>query len=342
MSLKTDITKLHYDLNAKGVFFDLLDFLSIFYGLAVKIRNYLYDKNILKTKKVNSKVISVGNLTTGGVGKTPLVAKIAQYLINNNEKVAILTRGYGGRLSNKKINLISDGVNIYYNAIDAGDEAYWHAINNPTCVVLTAKDRVKAAKYASEELGCSVIILDDGLQYRRLYRDINIVLIDAKLKFGNGHLLPAGPLREREQAYKRIDKLIIVDKNFDEKNTNKTANFYKKEIGVETFICAIKPDYIYNIKSSEKLASGEAVNAVCAIGQPEQFFNFISDKYVIIEKFVFSDHHVYKKNNLDSIKGTIVTTEKDAVKLVDFDRKDIYAMKLKIDIDIEALLAGQV
>lgn len=339
MSFKSKISKIHYDTKAKGIFFDLLEFLSMFYGLAVGFRNFLYDKHILKSEKISAKVISVGNLTTGGVGKTPLVAKIVQYLINNGEKVAVLTRGYGGKLSNKKINLISDGVNIYYSALESGDEAYWHAINNPLSVVITCKDRVKAAKYASEELGCTVIILDDGFQYRRLYRDIDIVLIDSKLKFGNGHLLPAGPLRESEQAYKRVDRLVVVDKDFDKKNAQKVAYSYEKQTGLKVLICTTEPDYIYNIKSSEKLASGEAVNAMCAIGQPEQFFRFLSDKYEIIKKFVFDDHHIYKQSEIDSIKGIIVTTEKDAVKLSQFKRKDIYAMKLKIDIDIDELLA---
>ena len=128
MELKTKITKLHYDKKAKGLFLDLLEFLSIFYGFASKVRNTMYDKGILKAVKINAKVISVGNITTGGVGKTPVVAKLAQYYSNKDKHVAIITRGYGGKLSNKKVNLISDGVNIYYDAQDAGDEAYWHSM----------------------------------------------------------------------------------------------------------------------------------------------------------------------------------------------------------------------
>ena len=107
MNLKTKISKLHYDKNAKGLFVDLLEFLSIFYGFVSKIRNIMYDKNILKSEKINAKVISVGNVTTGGVGKTPVVAKLAQYYINQDKKVAVISRGYGGKLSNKNINLIS-------------------------------------------------------------------------------------------------------------------------------------------------------------------------------------------------------------------------------------------
>ena len=110
MNLKTEITKLHYDKSAKSIF--LLDFASFFYGIGSGLKNLLYDKKILKPKKVNAFVISVGNITTGGVGKTPVVSEIAKYI---GEKTAIISRGYGGKLDNKNINVISDGEKIYYN-----------------------------------------------------------------------------------------------------------------------------------------------------------------------------------------------------------------------------------
>ena len=338
MNFKTKITKLHYDKSAKGLFVDLLDFLSIFYGMGSGFKNALYDRGILKPKKINAKVISVGNVTTGGVGKTPVVAKLTQYFLNKDERVAVITRGYGGKLSNKNVNLISDGVNVYYDAQDSGDEAYWHAINNPSCCVLTCKNRVKAAKYATDKLGCTVIILDDGFQHRKIYRDIDIVLVDSQLGFGNEKLLPAGPLREGKEAFNRIDKLVVVNKGFDETRAVKYAKIMSKKLGCDSVVCNTEPDYIYNIVSGEKLASGEAVTALCAIGQPEQFFKFLEPNFEVIKKITFDDHHLYTNTEIDKIKGIIVTTEKDAVKLTKFNRKDIYAMKLKVDIDIETLL----
>ncbi len=338
MDLKTKITKLHYDKSAKGLFVDMLEFFSIFYGVVSSLRNKLYDRGILKSVKVDAKVISVGNITTGGVGKTPLVAKLAQYYINQDEKVAVITRGYGGKLSNKKVNLISDGVNVYFEAEDAGDEAYWHAINNPMCCVLTCKDRVKAAKYAVKTLGCSVIILDDGFQHRKIARDIDIVLVDSELGFGNEKLLPAGPLREGKEAFARINKLVVVNKSGNEERAGKYAKILGKKLNCPAFVCNTQPDYIYNIVSGEQLASGEAVTAMCAIGQPEQFFRFLEGRCEVIKKVVYDDHHLYKKSEIDDIKGMIVTTEKDAVKLEQFNRKDIYAMKLKIDLDVKSLI----
>uniref|UniRef100_UPI004028A91E tetraacyldisaccharide 4'-kinase n=1 Tax=Candidatus Scatousia sp. TaxID=3085663 RepID=UPI004028A91E len=214
-NLKSEITKIHYNKDAKGIFIKILEFASIFYGMGSGLKNFLYDKNILKPKNVNAFVISVGNITTGGVGKTPVVAEIAKYLYSQGEKTAIISRGYGGKLSNKQINLISDGKKIYYNANLAGDEPFWLAENSKGTVVITSKNRYAAAEYAIKEFGATHIILDDGFQHRKLYRDIDIVLSDSEKGFGNEKLLPAGPLREGSEAFKRIDKLVIVSKNFD-------------------------------------------------------------------------------------------------------------------------------
>ena len=111
-----------------------------------------------------------------------------------------------------------------------------------------------------------------------------------------------------------------------------------KKLNKVAFVCNSQPDYIYNIVSGERLASGEAITALCAIGQPEQFYRFLENNYEIINKISYDDHHIYKQSELNQIKGIIVTTEKDAVKLSQFNRKDIFALKLKIDIDIKTLI----
>ena len=148
MNLKTRITQIHYNKNAGGILFGILKFYSIFYGAGSRLKNILYDNNILKSQTVNAYVISVGNITTGGVGKTPVVSKIAKYFLSKGEKTAIISRGYGGALSNKQINVISDGKEIFYNAKLAGDEPYWLAKNTTGAVVITSKNRVAASKYA--------------------------------------------------------------------------------------------------------------------------------------------------------------------------------------------------
>ena len=336
MELKTKITEIHYNKNTKGILFSLLKFCSIFYGFGSGFKNLLYDRHILKPKKVNACVISVGNITTGGVGKTPVVAEIAKYLIENGKTPAIVSRGYGGGLSNKNINVISDGENIFYDAQQAGDEPYWLA-KNTKAIVITTKNRFKGAEYAVKNFGATHIILDDGFQHRKLYRDLDIVLMDSEKGFGNENLLPAGPLREGTEAFKRIDKFVVVSKNTDHKRAEKLAKIMGKKLNLQTFVCKTEPDFISNIKMSEKLPQDAEITAMCAIGQPEQFFAFLKN-YNLKTKIALDDHHQYVEDDIKNISGNIVVTEKDAVKLQAFDYDNIYALKLKTVIDVKELL----
>lgn len=335
MNFKTEITKIHYDKNAKGLFVKLLEFGSIFYGIGSGLKNKLYDNGLLKPKKVNAFVISVGNITTGGVGKTPVVSEIAKYLIQNGEKVAIISRGYGGKLSNKNINIISDGEKIFYNAKLAGDEPFWLAQNSKGVIVITTKNRYEGVKFAVEKFGATKIILDDGFQHRKLYRNLDIVLMDSKMGFGNEKLLPAGPLREGMEAFSRIDRLVVVSKDIDHSRAEKLAKIMSKKMKVKTTVCNTEPDYVYNIKTGEKLADNSEITAICAIGQPKQFYQFL-DNYKIKQTIDFDDHHIYTEEELPD--GIIVTTEKDAVKMKDFTRNDIFALKLKTSVDVNELL----
>lgn len=334
MNLKTEITKIHYNKDARGLIVKLLEFCSIFYGIGSGLKNKLYDNGILKPKKVEAFVISVGNITTGGVGKTPFVSEVAKHFIANGEKVAIVSRGYGGKLSNKNVNVISDGEKVFYEAKLAGDEPFWLAQNTKGAVIITSKNRYEAAKYAVEKFGVTKIILDDGFQHRKLHRDLNIVLMDSKMGFGNEKLLPAGPLREGMEAFSRIDKLVIVSKDIDHTRAEKLAKIYSKKMGVETFVCRTEPDLVYNIKNGEQLSLNTEATALCAIGQPKQFYAFLKD-YKIKETVDFDDHHIYMEDEIPS--GVIITTEKDAVKMQNFNRDDIYALKLKTVVDFTHL-----
>lgn len=344
MNLKTEITKIHYDKNAKGFLFNLLKFCSVFYGIGSGFKNYLYDKNILKQKKVNAFVVSAGNFTTGGVGKTPVVAEIAKYYITKGEKPAIISRGYGGKLNNKIVHVISDGINLYYKADEAGDEPYWLSVNVDGCAVLTCSYRYKAAKYAVEKLGCTKIILDDGFQHRKLYRDLDIVLVDSEKMFGNENLLPAGPLREGTEGFNRLDKLVIVSKNKEHSKAEKIARIMEKKFFKDrkdgdphVILCKTEPDYVYNIITGEHLEKGSEATALSAIGQPEQFYKFLEGDYIIKNRVTFDDHHKYKLSDINNIEGNIITTEKDAVKLALLNKNNIYALKLKTILPIEAI-----
>lgn len=330
MNLKTEITKIHYNKDAKGILFKVLRFVSLFYGVGSGLKNFLYDKSLIKPKKVDAHVISVGNLTTGGVGKTPVVAEIVKFA---NSKTAIISRGYGGKLSNKNVNVISDGNTVFYDAKLAGDEPFWLA-QNTDAVVITCKDRYKGAKFAVDNFGVKTIILDDGFQHRKLGRDFDIVLVDSEKFLGNEQLLPAGPLREGIKSLKRANKLVVVSKGIEHSRAEKLSRIISKKLSISTTVCKIEPDVIYNIKTGEILPQNSEITALCAIGQPEQFFAFLLN-YKIKDKISFDDHHCYTEDEIPS--GIVVTTEKDAVKMKDFNRFDIYALKLKTILDFDIL-----
>lgn len=352
MGFKTEISKLHYNKEPKGFlknpFFALLKFCSYFYAIGSGLKNKLYDQNILNPQKVDAYVVSVGNLTTGGVGKTPVVAQIAQHYIAKGEKVAIVSRGYGSKLSNKNINVISEGKKIFFNASLAGDEPFWLAEHVKGAQVITSKNRYKASKYAIEKFGATKIILDDGFQHRKLHRDLDIVLVDSEMGFGNDNLLPAGPLREGPESFKRIDKLVVVSKNLDHTRAEKYARIMGKKLHKETIVCYTEPIYAFNIhQPGEKLQENTKVIAFSAIGQPQQFYKFL-EFYEVIKKIDFDDHHQYSQTDIDKLAKIcakenvtdLITTEKDCGKLLNLKFKNlkIFALKLQTKLDVEKLL----
>ncbi len=350
--MKLFISKLHYKKNTniiEKIIIAVLSLAGLFYGAVVALRNKLYDIKILPAYSSKSFVLSVGNITTGGVGKTPFVLEIAKHYLSLNKKVAIISRGYGAELNNKHPNLISDGSGAIFTASVAGDEPVWLANNVKGAIVVTCGSRVKAEKYLKEKYNPDIIILDDGFQHRKMKRDLDIVLVDAKNKFGNKHLLPAGPLREDIQnAMKRIDKLVVVNKGLDSKNALKYCDYLKNHYKKPTKLCKIVPDFAYNIANGERLEKGAKIMAFSAIGQPDGFYEFLKSDYRLIAVLDFEDHHKYEPEDVSKIINfaqeenieAIVTTEKDAVKLIDII-KDVempvkfYALKLKAFVDIK-------
>ncbi len=325
MDLKTKFTRLHYDKSAKPV--RLLDFFAKFYGFGADLKNWFYDKGFLKQHKVDAFVVSVGNITTGGVGKTPVVAEIAKYFVEQGQKTAVISRGYGGK--RKGLTVVTPDTK------GASDEALWMA-ENTEAFVITCKDRVKAARYAVERLGVSKIVLDDGFQHRRLHRDLDIVLVDSRMVFGNAKVLPAGPLREGLKGLQRADKMVMVYKRADKLAKAEIKQILASKLPrVPAFVV---PDGVYNIKTGAELPPGASVTAVSAIGQPQQFYDLLRD-YKVVQTLTFDDHHRYSLKDIEGIEGNIVTTEKDAVKLKKFGMDNIFAFRLRTVLNVEALLS---
>ena len=280
---------------------------SFIYFLIVSMRSILYRLGIFRKYKINAKVISVGNITWGGTGKTPVTAFIADMLAKKNRRVGILIRGYGNDESELLPKLTS---------------------NVP---VLVGKDRVKKGQEAIERHLSDTVLLDDGFQYVRLRRDLNIVCIDAAKPFGNGWMIPAGSLREGLCSLKRADIFLITkadlvfNKNKLEKLEKKLKSINRKAVIAKAIH---RPLHFYKIPDDEKVNIGELQNRelvlVSAIGSPECFEKTILRLGLKINKhFIFRDHHRYTKDDIANIEDycnknkldTVVTTEKDAVKL---------------------------
>ncbi|MCR4881704.1 MAG: tetraacyldisaccharide 4'-kinase [bacterium] len=325
-----------------------------FYALGVKARLLAYKWGLLKKVKVDAKVISIGNLTTGGTGKTPVCVALANYYSEVlNKKTAILSRGYGGKLANTQVNTISDGENIFFSAHMSGDEPYWLAYNAQKTVVLTCKNRIDAAKTAIKKYDAEVLILDDGFQYVKLQRDLNIMLIDGNLKFGNRKLLPQGPLREPLSEIDRADVILVMNKRaLDKEATNNCAKFAEnisEKYGKKTILCNFAPVGIFSLEDNSALVSPNKVYAFAGIGQPRFFFEYLENQgYEVLKKRVFEDHHLYMKEDIQNIlseaqklgANAIVTTEKDAVKIKALLKQDeayFYALKLGLDLNIEEI-----
>ncbi|MBE9503981.1 MAG: tetraacyldisaccharide 4'-kinase [Proteobacteria bacterium] len=302
-----------------------LTLLSLLYGIAVKVRLFLYSAGILKTHHLKCKVISVGNITVGGTGKTPVTEFIASGLQKKGYKVAILSRGYKGDRKTD-ISLVSDGDRLFLGPDEAGDEPYMLAKRLKGVPVIVGSDRHKIGTYAYDKFKVDALILDDGFQHVRLNRDLNILLIDGKRGFGNSCLTPRGPLREPLSGIKRADLILI--------NKAESVNS-KLEKGIEKFITSqsiCRSDYkakslIYfqdKKEASIELLDGAKVIMLSAIATPSSFSNLLSSLGgKILDEVSFPDHHSYRQRDLDMVMEKaknagadfIVTTEKDAVKL---------------------------
>ena len=349
MNLKTQITEIHYNKDADGMLFSILKFASVFYGIGSGLKNFLYDKHILTPKKVGAFVLSVGNLTTGGVGKTPVVAEIAKYFIKKGETVAIISRGYGGELSNKNVNVISDGKKIYANARLAGDEPFMmsRVLSQYKVPIVICPDRAEAANEALRRFKSQIILLDDGLQHHRLRRDANIILVDAKNPFGNKELLPYGILREPMSALKRASLVVLT--HCDQVSERQLEDI-RDEVrlhndSVEILESVHEPEYFFDICHTQKVDLGAIKGPAacfCALGHPETFEKTLENLGLELkQKWRFPDHQFYTEQNLRTFEETrgnlpLITTFKDFVKFPDNWReiltKDVYVLSVNLKI----------
>jgi tetraacyldisaccharide 4'-kinase len=313
------------------------------YRLAVGARNYLYDKGIIGHKKLPCAVISIGNIVVGGTGKTPAVIMLAQLLKEEGFKPAVISRGYGGR-SKKPVNIVSDGMNIQAGYREVGDEPVLIAQKNAVIPVITGLCRYAAGEIAINRFGADVIILDDGFQYRSLYRDIDIVLLDSNRPVGNGHLLPSGSLRESLDNLNRGDIFILTGSIIGDNTMPRFLPTFIKD-HPSIFHSRHQPldikEGIGNRYFPLDFMKGKRVYAFAGIGNPTSFSRTIVGLEALLVGFMtFSDHHNFSLHDIERIKeqarryraDIILTTEKDGVKLRDYEEflKNIFMLRIEL------------
>jgi len=307
----------------------LLKLLSYLYGFAVIIRNFFYDKNLIKQGRVAAKTISIGNITTGGTGKTPAVEAFATELKNLGNKIVIISRGYKG--DNQEPLVVSNGNKILVGAKIAGDEAFMLANKLPDIPVVICRDRLKAANYVQTEFNPDIILLDDSFQHRKIIRDYDIVLIDATKPFGYNHLIPRGLLRENKKSLKRADGFIItrVDQVSDDRLHEIIEELKSYNDLSYIYLSNHVPSHLQSI-NGEKLGLNKLkdknVIAFSGLGNPRAFEMSLKEQGCnLVKHFIFPDHHVYSREDFKQVVEQftienidyLITTGKDLVKLDD-------------------------
>ncbi len=317
--------------------------LSLPYGGAVRIRPFLYGLQLLKTRTLSCPVISVGNITVGGTGKTPLVIALAKRLMAMGIRVAILSRGYKRRMKTSE-PVVSDGKTIFLSPEQSGDEPFLMAKACQGIPVLVGENRLLNGQLALQRFGVKGLLLDDGYQYLPLHRDINILLIDSTIGFGDLHLLPRGILREPISHLCRADLFLI--KRAEEPAAYQPLEKKVHEIcpDARVFHSDYEPvDLVGPEEKQEKLdaSKGKKVLALSGVANPNSFSSLLRKCGMkVVSEVIFPDHHVYTAKDISYIekkaKGVdgIVTTEKDMVKLktLKIDRLPIRALRIQMKI----------
>ena len=328
----------------------LLRVVSIVYRLGLRLNRLAYRLGILSTRSLSGRVISVGNLTLGGTGKTPIVIMIAGILRDNGRKPAVLSRGYGGN-SQEKINVVCDSKNILLSAEVAGDESVMIAKRLKNIPVLTGKDRWLTGNYAMKHFGVDTLILDDGFQHLALSRDLNILLLDKKTPLGNGHLFPAGELREPVEESHRAD-LICFTRCSGNGNTCSQEYMLKFPNNIPVIKTALRFESLIQLDNHEtmdaEILRDQPVAAFCGIAKPDDFRNTLETVKARVVFFrAFSDHHRYDADDLKTFEGEarkagakyILVSEKDSVKI---DPSEFSLPVLKVIIDVVILEGREV
>ncbi len=328
----------------RGLTFWLYPF-SWLFRLAVALRNFLYDYHLLPSVKLNLPVISIGNLTVGGTGKTPAVEYLARLLLANGQLPAIITRGYGRKARGGIV--VADGQQICATVEDSGDEAMQLARRLKRAVVMADEIKARGARQVSENYNADVIIIDDGFQHRQLQRDFDIVLIDAPSFFENRWLLPAGPFREPRTALRRADAVILTNTNKAVSSDAETLSLLVRRHNREALLlqAILRPSHFENLSTGESLSlaavQDRKIFVACGIARPARFFDELRNLgALVVGTAEYPDHHSFTSRDIADLSAraqsvnaeAIVITEKDATKWIhqlDADALPVWILRVE-------------
>jgi tetraacyldisaccharide 4'-kinase len=340
----------------------LLKALSRLYSFIMNLRLALFEHRILRSKTLGCQVISIGNLTVGGTGKTPVVEVFARALQQNGRKVAILSRGYKKAEApfTEKLRhlltfqtpkqqpprIVSDGQRLLLDSEMGGDEPYMLASNLLNVCVIVDKDRVKSGRYAIQKLGCDTLILDDGFQYLRLQHRVDIVLVDHTNPFDNGYVLPRGLLRESTRHLSRAT-FIFITKSPGDGSPELRRQIRALNDKAEIAECRHTPRHLQDVFTGERkpleYLQGLKIATLSGIAAPRGFEESIERLGgALVHRKRFADHHRYTQQEiLDMINtardrgaAAILTTEKDAVRFPRIERRDVPVYFLRVEIEL--------
>lgn len=306
--------------------------IAFIYGLGNGLHRFAFDSGIKPRNKISVPVISVGNITCGGTGKSTIVTSVVRFLLARGLKVGVLSRGYR-RKSTSQITVVSDGEGSFSTVAEAGDEPLMIAKANERAVVLSGADRWRAGLRAVDHFGCEVLVLDDGFQHYSLSRDLDIVLVDYNDLPDKDSLLPAGRLREPLSGLKRASQIVItkIPKDFNPHRLENLKRFIGNrapDADISSCRFAIKSLRSYESKESKSLSpdalKGAKVVTFCGLARPQGFLSQVRSLGAnIVANRNFPDHHWYSLQDMNALQAELkrcsadffVTTEKDFVKV---------------------------
>ena len=325
---------------------NLLSPIASLYGAAVRLRRWAYAAGVLQTSRLRAPVISVGNLTMGGTGKTPTTIALGKRLLEAGHRVAVLSRGYKGKHNGGPL-LVSDGQRIHATATEAGDEALVIARNLPRALVAVAAKRAQAGAWLEKNYDVDVYLLDDGFQHLQLHRDLNLLLVDVTNPFGGG-LPPQGRLREPVDAIRRADAVILSRTEAGQRYEELIDLVHRYKPGIPCFFARQRLVGLSKVGEDSELPAetlrGLDAIAFAGIANSAQFLTTLKHAGIRIAQFVsFPDHHYYSAEDCQRLVReseklqlrSLITTEKDAVKLssAKFAPLDVFTTKLAFEFD---------